>query len=205
MTFAQPDFLGPTGYATAWARPVPASRPGALPAQAMTAREDCSESITGVFVRQIELTAKRMELLKEIAPRVTRVVMLSDPFSTEQVKAAENMIDTTSEGWAFHPESMIASPMTIEKRWTKLEVIRPFNASDDSRSRSPRPRGVHRQPSPSCTIRSAFARPAAGRSCRFFRPWPTFEMRVGEAPRRVYTDPAAAWTPKDARRVRVRA
>lgn len=51
-------------------------------------------NITGVFVRQIELTAKRMELLKEIAPRVTRVVMLSDPFSTEQVKAAERAART---------------------------------------------------------------------------------------------------------------
>ena len=47
-------------------------------------------NITGVFVRQIELTAKRMELLKEIAPKATRVVMLSDPFSTEQLKAAES-------------------------------------------------------------------------------------------------------------------
>ncbi len=31
------------------------------------------------------------------------------------------------------------------------------------------------------------------------------KMRVGEAPRRVYTDPDAAWTPEDARRKSVRA
>lgn len=116
-----------------------------------------------------------------------------------------DMIDTTGEGWAFHPESMIVSRLTIKKRWTKLEVIRLFNASDNSRSRSPRPRGVQRQPSPSCTIRSASARPAAGRSRRSFRPCSTFEMRVGEAPRRVYTDPDAAWTPEDARQESVRA
>lgn len=47
-------------------------------------------NITGVFVRQIELTAKRMELLKEMAPKLVRVVMLSDPFSAEQLKAAES-------------------------------------------------------------------------------------------------------------------
>src|SRR5262249_60213317 len=47
-------------------------------------------NITGVFVRQIELTAKRIELLKEITPKATRVAMLSDQFSVDQLKAAEN-------------------------------------------------------------------------------------------------------------------
>jgi ABC-type uncharacterized transport system substrate-binding protein len=51
-------------------------------------------NITGVFVRQIELTFKRMELLKEIAPKAARVVMLSDPFSVEQLKAAESAART---------------------------------------------------------------------------------------------------------------
>ena len=48
-------------------------------------------------------------------------------------------------------------------------------------------------------------RPPAGRARRSFRPCSTFGMRVGEAPRRVYTDLDAAWTPEDARRESVRA
>jgi hypothetical protein len=44
-----------------------------------------------------------------------------------------DMIDTTGEGWAFHPELMIVSPLTIKKRWRKLEVVRLFNKSDNAR------------------------------------------------------------------------
>ncbi len=51
-------------------------------------------NVTGVFIRQIELTAKRLELLKEIAPKATRIVMLSDPFGAEQLKAAESAAQT---------------------------------------------------------------------------------------------------------------
>jgi putative ABC transport system substrate-binding protein len=49
-------------------------------------------NITGVFVRQIELTAKRIELLHEIAPKATRVAILSDPFCADQLKAAEETV-----------------------------------------------------------------------------------------------------------------
>ena len=51
-------------------------------------------NITGVFVRQIEVTVKRLELLKEIAPKAARVVMLSDSFRAEQLKAAESTART---------------------------------------------------------------------------------------------------------------
>jgi len=47
-------------------------------------------NITGVFVRQIELTAKRMEILKEIAPKARRIAILSDPFTVDQLKMAES-------------------------------------------------------------------------------------------------------------------
>ena len=47
-------------------------------------------NITGVFVRQIELTAKRMELLREIAPKAGRVAVLSDSFTVDQLKTAES-------------------------------------------------------------------------------------------------------------------
>src|SRR4030095_1424635 len=51
-------------------------------------------NITGVFIRQIELTPKRMELLKEIAPKATRVAILSDPFTVDQLKMAESTAPT---------------------------------------------------------------------------------------------------------------
>ena len=51
-------------------------------------------NITGVFVRQIELTAKRMEFLREIAPRARQVAILSDPFTVDQLKMAESTART---------------------------------------------------------------------------------------------------------------
>ena len=39
---------------------------------------------TGVVVRQLELAAKRLELLKEALPRVTRIAVLWDSFSADQ-------------------------------------------------------------------------------------------------------------------------
>jgi hypothetical protein len=44
-----------------------------------------------------------------------------------------DFVDATGEGWAFHSAAMIVSPLTMKKRWTKLEVIRLFNASDNAR------------------------------------------------------------------------
>src|SRR5215475_6914247 len=47
-------------------------------------------NITGVFVQQIELTAKRMELLREIVPKAHRIAILSDDFTVDQLKMAES-------------------------------------------------------------------------------------------------------------------
>ena len=44
---------------------------------------------TGLFLRQVELTAKRLELLKEMVPRARHVVAFSDAFSADQLMAAE--------------------------------------------------------------------------------------------------------------------
>ena len=51
-------------------------------------------NITGVFVQQIELTAKRMEFLKEIVPKGRQVAILSDPFTLDQLKMAESAART---------------------------------------------------------------------------------------------------------------
>lgn len=44
-----------------------------------------------------------------------------------------DMVDATGEGWAFHPELMLVSPLTMKKRWKKLEVVRLFNRSENAR------------------------------------------------------------------------
>jgi len=44
-------------------------------------------NITGVFLRQIELTAKRLELLKEAIPDMARAIVLWDAVSADQVEA----------------------------------------------------------------------------------------------------------------------
>jgi len=42
------------------------------------------------------------------------------------------MVDATGEGWAFHSDLMIVSPLTLKKRWKKIDVIRLFNGSDNA-------------------------------------------------------------------------
>jgi len=51
-------------------------------------------NITGVFLRQIELTAKRIELLKEMVPNLHDVAIFSDSFSVDQLEAAEVAVKT---------------------------------------------------------------------------------------------------------------
>jgi ABC-type uncharacterized transport system substrate-binding protein len=46
-------------------------------------------NITGVFLRQIELTGKRMQFLKEALPNVTRVAVFWDTISADQWREAE--------------------------------------------------------------------------------------------------------------------
>ena len=45
------------------------------------------------------------------------------------------MVDATGEGWAFHTEWTVVSPLTLKKRWTKAEIIRLFNESEAARRR----------------------------------------------------------------------
>jgi putative ABC transport system substrate-binding protein len=44
---------------------------------------------TGLFLRQVELTVKRIELLKEINPKLRRLVVFWDAFSSDQLKEAD--------------------------------------------------------------------------------------------------------------------
>ena len=44
-----------------------------------------------------------------------------------------DIVDATAEGWAFHVNLRIVSPLTLKKRWTKAAVIRLFNESQNAR------------------------------------------------------------------------
>lgn len=46
-------------------------------------------TVTGVFLRQPELTAKRLELLKEAVPGLSRVAIVADFYTADQLKEAE--------------------------------------------------------------------------------------------------------------------
>ncbi len=46
-------------------------------------------NVTGLFLQQVELTAKRMELLKATLPKVTRLAILWEASAGDQFKAAE--------------------------------------------------------------------------------------------------------------------
>ena len=48
-------------------------------------------NVTGVFTRQPELAAKQVELLKETFPERTRVTVLADALSTDQLRSAEDV------------------------------------------------------------------------------------------------------------------
>jgi len=65
-------------------------------------------NITGVFVQQIELTAKRMEFLKEIAPKARQIAVFSDPFTVDQLKMAE--ITARTFGLRVQPVPFRTSP-----------------------------------------------------------------------------------------------
>lgn len=47
-------------------------------------------NITGVFANQIEVTMKRLDLLKQAFPRISRVAVLWDEISADQLKGAES-------------------------------------------------------------------------------------------------------------------
>jgi putative ABC transport system substrate-binding protein len=46
-------------------------------------------NITGLFLQQLDLTGKRLELLKDVLPQLTRVAVLWDAFSADQLPVAE--------------------------------------------------------------------------------------------------------------------
>ena len=69
-------------------------------------------NITGLFFREIESAAKRLELLKETLPKVTRVAALYDSSSRDQLHAAEAAAKKL--GIALLPHEMRGNPYDFE-------------------------------------------------------------------------------------------
>lgn len=69
-------------------------------------------NITGVFLRQIESAAKRLELLKEALPKVTRVAALFDFATRDQFHGAEEAAKKL--GIALLPYELRDSPYDFE-------------------------------------------------------------------------------------------
>jgi len=69
-------------------------------------------NITGVFIRQLELTAKRVELLKQAVPRLSHMVVFWDAFSVDQLKEADSA--ARSAGLALHHVEFRNAPYSFE-------------------------------------------------------------------------------------------
>jgi putative ABC transport system substrate-binding protein len=65
-------------------------------------------NITGLFFRQLELGTKRIELLKETLPKVSRIAVFWDRFAADQLKYIE--ITARSLGVRLQPSGI--RPMT---------------------------------------------------------------------------------------------
>ncbi len=70
-------------------------------------------NVTGLFLRQVELTAKRLSLLKEALPRVVKIAVLSDPFSRDQLRTA--VTAAHSLGLRLQPLTLSDPPYDYER------------------------------------------------------------------------------------------
>ena len=43
-----------------------------------------------------------------------------------------DMVDFTGEGWSLYTPKMVISPLTMKKKWTKLEIIHLFNNRENT-------------------------------------------------------------------------
>ena len=65
-------------------------------------------NVTGVFFLFRELTAKRLELFRELLPTVSRVAVLSDSFTTDQLRTVETA--NRSLGFQLQPLTLRSPP-----------------------------------------------------------------------------------------------
>jgi putative ABC transport system substrate-binding protein len=70
-------------------------------------------NVTGVFFRQSELAAKRLELFKEMLPTLDRLAVFSDPLAADQFKAVEAA--SLSIGLKLQPVELGNPPYDFER------------------------------------------------------------------------------------------
>jgi putative ABC transport system substrate-binding protein len=80
-------------------------------------------NVTGITLRQTELAAKRVELLREALPGVTRVAVFWDSFSADQFNATEKAI-----------RSLGLQPQTIEFRQPPYDFAGAFKLAERGRA-----------------------------------------------------------------------
>jgi putative ABC transport system substrate-binding protein len=80
-------------------------------------------NVTGLFFLHLDLMAKRLGLFKEMLPTVSRVAVLSDPLSADQLKQME--VVNRSLGFKLHP---------VELREPQYDVENAFRAAVRSRA-----------------------------------------------------------------------
>jgi putative tryptophan/tyrosine transport system substrate-binding protein len=80
-------------------------------------------NITGLFFQQLELTGKRLELLKDVLPHLTRVAVLWDAFSADQLPAAE----AAARGLGVHLQP-------VELRQPPYDYASAFRAAAEGRA-----------------------------------------------------------------------
>jgi hypothetical protein len=96
-------------------------------------------NITGVVGQQIELTRKRVELLKEALPRASRVAILWEAASEDQFKAAHAADPARSTVWSTNASAPRAPPDPMphprdRKNWTTAATC---GAAESGNTRAP--------------------------------------------------------------------
>lgn len=74
-------------------------------------------NITGVVLSQIEVAAKRMEIMREILPKAARYLVLSDVFTKDQLEATQ--LAARQLGVGVVPEIFGAPPYDVEAAFAK--------------------------------------------------------------------------------------
>lgn len=109
-------------------------------------------NMTGVVLQQVELTAKRLQLLKETVPQVTRIGVFWDAISADQLQAARAAAETL--GVTLLPRELRQPPydfastfrdITRAKAEALLVLVSPFMAEPE-RARIPNLAIQHRLP-----------------------------------------------------------
>jgi putative ABC transport system substrate-binding protein len=90
------------------------------------------QNITGIFTRQPELTGKRLELLREIVPGVSRVAVLLDGFSKneiDEVKPAADALGVETIFQELHPPYDFNATLKMSKRQRAGAVLALYSST----------------------------------------------------------------------------